>query len=124
MWTLESAIVFLRDLEEVIAPDWHCSLAGGVLQRGQSNHDLDVILIPHSTNKYFETCGKRFWDLRKIRDAMTSFGYNLYKDANEMRAHWRTKGSEDSKHVEVWLDQYKRRVDLIIWPPEQVPQQR
>lgn len=118
MWTLESARDFLQRLERQISPSWHCALGGGVLYRGTSNHDLDVILIPHSTTEPVinHKIHDVYWDVSPIYEAMRFFGFERSKTADEMKKHWESKGGGDTKHVEVWLDGDNRRVDLIIWP--------
>jgi len=48
MWTRETAFQFLEPLEKFLAGNgYHCALAGGVMYKGTSDKDLDVIVYPH-----------------------------------------------------------------------------
>lgn len=47
-WTRETAFNFLVPLEAKLAAEgYHCALAGGVMYKGSSTKDLDVIVYPH-----------------------------------------------------------------------------
>jgi hypothetical protein len=47
-WTLETALEFIRNVEPVVRRDAYCCLGllGGVLRKGESDKDLDIIIIP------------------------------------------------------------------------------
>ncbi len=46
MWTLEEGLAFIRDLQpKAWANGYHLALAGGVLNRGESFKDLDIIVM-------------------------------------------------------------------------------
>lgn len=46
-WTLESALAFIREIQPSIRElDYHILLAGGVLNTGKSEKDLDLWFIP------------------------------------------------------------------------------
>lgn len=52
MWTLDEGLVVARSLEPVaVAFGYHVALGGGVLLRGASEKDLDVMLYPHGGDK-------------------------------------------------------------------------
>lgn len=100
MWTFESGLAFVRDLEKLLSQNnnyewqrWHAALAGGVLHGGQSTHDLDVVAI---------------WQ------SMIQLGFTRYDTWQEKRARWRDAGLGDCKKVESWRDGEGRRVDLIL----------
>ena len=47
MWELVEALEVIRSLEKRISKvGWHVALAGGVLERGASDHDLDLVVFP------------------------------------------------------------------------------
>lgn len=47
MWTLDEALSLIRDLQpEVLRLGYHITLAGGVLNKGVSEKDLDLIFLP------------------------------------------------------------------------------
>lgn len=46
-WTLDEALTVIRDLQPRIkALGWHVALAGGVLNVGRSDKDLDLVFLP------------------------------------------------------------------------------
>lgn len=49
--TLELALKTIRELEPILAEiGYHSALTGGVLFRGESEKDIDIILYPHDPN--------------------------------------------------------------------------
>src|SRR3954468_23467313 len=65
MWTLEQAITTLRLLEPKLRERGaHCALAGGVMAKGESWKDLDIIIYP-------EVQGK--WDGLLLREFLKEF---------------------------------------------------
>lgn len=105
MWTLRTALAFVRELEAAGAPrGWHFALAGGVMKTGRSSHDLDVIAFPHTV------CESRY---PILVDTLKVHGCERVRTATQLRHHTRSKGSKDTKHVEVWMLGDKR-VDVIV----------
>lgn len=52
MWELVDGIRHIRRLQEILQPiGFHCALAGGVLLKGYSDKDLDIIIYPHEKGK-------------------------------------------------------------------------
>lgn len=52
MWTLESGISFIRSMEEIANQyNYHLTLGGSVLHRGESNKDLDIYAMPFHNDK-------------------------------------------------------------------------
>lgn len=51
-WELSDAIILIRRLEESIKEKHHCflGLCGGVLRKGYSEKDLDIVIIPMNAN--------------------------------------------------------------------------
>jgi hypothetical protein len=117
IWTIGQAIALVRDLEPHLAEvGWHVALAGGVLLRGESAHDLDLVVYPHDSTSVD----------RSLRTAtLRALGWKRKMLPIAVRRHWREKGSRDTKRVEIWSvpegpygarGRY-RRVDLIEGGP-------
>lgn len=46
-WTLDEALDFIRDLQPCMtALNYHVCLGGGVLNKGESEKDLDLFILP------------------------------------------------------------------------------
>lgn len=106
MWTLDDALDLARQLEDHVAPaGYHVALAGGVLLRGWSEHDLDLVFYPHH--------GKKLAPL-KLERALRAAGLWRRLTVGRVRAYWKRRGITDTKHVEIWLDSEGRRVDVIM----------
>lgn len=109
MWTLEQAIEAWRNVECMIAPyGWHAALGGGVLARGYSTHDLDLIVYAHTRGRGAVT---------DVVLSLSDLGWTRTHDAAAMIAHWREQGSCDTKRVESWRTLDGKRVD-VIYPAE------
>lgn len=108
MWTLGSAHAFLQELEMQFGNRYHVALTGGVLLRGESWHDLDIIVYPHTTAQ----CSHD-----EIRDGLVRVGCQLFRDTDAMRAGWSANGRGDTKHVEVWTHG-ARRIDVQLPYPD------
>lgn len=106
MWTLEEAQRLISTLDSVAdTTGWHFALAGGVMRKGSSEHDLDLIAYPRTSTKS---------DRNMLRFILGALGWRLRVPVKEMHVYWKEKGSKDRKHVEVWQTSDKRRVDLFI----------
>lgn len=105
MWELAESIILLRALREVTGSyyGWYPALGGGVLIKGYSDHDLDVVFTPH----YGAI-------LENLHAALRKFGWKLVRDAETVRNHWK---EPDQKHVEEWATATGRRVDVIVMLP-------
>jgi hypothetical protein len=105
LWTLAKATVFVRDLSERVRPvGYDIALAGSVLKKGHSRHDLDVIIFPLSTAKE---------DPIALLAALQDWGMIRRFDTSTVHKAWRKRGRQDTKQVEVW--EYKdKRVDLFF----------
>lgn len=104
MWSRDRAIYLITNIQpELMAKGWFVALAGGVLTRGWSDHDLDLVAVPMDSTSV---------NVDAVRDVLARYGYGRTHDANDMRNHWRTKGSTDNKVVEVFSDGCKR-IDVI-----------
>lgn len=106
-WRLDDGLSVVRYLESALAVlGWHFALTGGVLLRGSSEHDLDVVVYP-------EVSGDGI-DATALRAALRGLGWTLYESASVLAARWRANGRRDRKHVDVWATDTGRRVDMII----------
>lgn len=104
-WTQENAFRFVRRLEGYLKPHYHVALAGSLLHRGFSNHDIDVMIFPHRTNHN---------NLEEVQGLLGSVpDMRPWIPVEAVHRQWRKLGSDDTKHVEVW--RYNgRRVDVFL----------
>jgi len=111
-WTLDQGIEMVRQIERALAScGWHAALGGGVLHRGQSDHDLDVIVFPRQ--RIAETVRQPHIGL--LRTALRhDLDMTLFATVDRVQKHWRSKGLGDLKHVEVWKTADGKRVDLLV----------
>jgi len=94
MWTLDNALSFVRELNiRLNTVGFYVGITGGVLFKGESQKDLDVIIYPTSTTDM---------DWNRVYPVLE--GLSLKQVSNKLATQgvWRTKGSKDQKHVEVW----------------------
>lgn len=101
-WSLESALEFIRELEQHLQPHYHVGLTGSVLYTGVSEKDLDIMIFPHCTE------GER----PALHKLLTDFDMRLFKDRERVIRGWRSAGSQDNKIVEIWKYK-KRRIDVF-----------
>lgn len=108
MWTAEKAHALIGKIGFALQDrGWYCALAGSVLFKGHSDHDLDLIFYPHNSTDY---------KLNYLYQALEEVGLIRWKTKEEVHLEWRIKRkSSDEKHVEIWM-KGARRVDVIIWP--------
>lgn len=105
MWTLEEALLIIKLLYHHCYPiGWFPALTGGVLRSGKSNHDLDVVFVPHEQPS-LESLKEIFREI---------FGWSQIRTAEQMQEGWKLKGSKDMKHVEEWRTLDGKRIDVII----------
>lgn len=105
LWTLDDALPVVRSLNIALSEvGWCVALGGGVLNKGWSYHDLDLVLVPFDSTK----AHRKEVDLVLLSEP----GWVRTHRVEEMHANWRSRGLKDRKHVEAW--QYGgRRVDFI-----------
>lgn len=104
IWTLDEAVELVRSLHLPLSKiGWALGIAGGVLWRGHSAHDLDLVLVPYV---------KQESDLTAVSTLLWDLGWQRTHDVKQMHASWRSRGLSDTKHVEVWT-YLGRRVDII-----------
>ncbi len=107
-WTLDEGLSVVRDLEAKLSTQLgvHFALAGSVLLRGTSAHDLDVVVFPH--------CSVSAIDVGKLRAALRRLGWRIRGYVEFVHEEWEKKGSADRKHVEIWATPDRKRVDIIV----------
>lgn len=101
MWTLEEGVKFIRWIEPKLAEKgFHCALTGGVIFKGKSVKDLDVIVYPHTAEGMpdFDSV----WPL--ITDWCKSETQNSCQGTSQIR---------DEKDVR-WLQARGKRVDFFF----------
>jgi hypothetical protein len=110
MWTLQQALDLVRSIQPtLVANGWFVALAGGVLNKGHSEHDLDLVLVPMKTGKT---------DLVELHCVLSGYLGTRTHEAEQMREHWKSKGSPDGKYVEVYRTDDGKRVDVVVAYPE------
>lgn len=110
MWNRSSALSLIWRLQpKLMENGWFVALAGGVLNKGYSGHDLDLVAVPMKTHAT---------DLQKLHEVLVSCDLERTHDAETMREHWKSKGSPDGKYVEVYKNIEGKRVDIIVAYPE------
>jgi hypothetical protein len=100
LWTLEQACLFCARLHEhLILFGYDIGLAGGVLLRGKSEKDIDIIIYPLK---------KISSNFNAMRASLPDFGLKFVRLPNENLGY-----PDDGKHVEVWEFEGKR-IDLFF----------
>jgi hypothetical protein len=111
MWHLDETLVVVRELEQaLVKAGWHVALAGGTLHNGQSKHDLDLVVFPHTRPRRKVTQEQR----ASLARVLAGLLWTRTHTVEQMHRCWRARGSLDYKHVEVWTDKRGRRIDLLV----------
>lgn len=106
-WDLAEGVALLRHLWEPLkAVGYLPALTGGVIVRGHSSHDVDLVIYPWSSARQ---------DRAALFAALAGAGLELVVDRETVHESWRGRGLEDRKDVTVHLWQGKR-VDIIHCP--------
>lgn len=104
-WTLDAALLLIKELSPLLLEvGFDAGLLGSVLLRGESTHDLDLVVFPQDASCY---------DLQQARNAMGKAGMTILWHRHEIAGFWHKKRSGDTKHVEVWAH-FLRRVDVFF----------
>lgn len=104
-WTIDDAIQFCRSLEKVITPvGFHVGLRGGVLIRGKSDRDLDLVIYPRDSSDV---------RLDRLHDRLRAFGMKQVESTAQVHSRWQARGTTDRKAIEIW-EIGGRKVDLLI----------
>ncbi len=110
MWSLSEARELIATLQPYLMErGWFLALAGGVLNKGYSDHDLDLVAVPMKT---------QLAEIKILHEILNMCGLTRTHDADMMQKHWLAKGSPDGKHVEVYRTSDNKRVDVIVAYPE------
>ncbi len=100
MWTLEQGLELIRSIEPKLREiDWYSGLTGGVLYKGESSKDLDIIVSPLSYSK------KTMQDVRQV--LLT----NGLKMKVEMGLVMEYHGNKNRVEVYTYVD---KRVDVFF----------
>lgn len=101
MWTLETALEWVREYEpRAAAAGFHLALTGSCLYRGESAKDLDIVVYPHNAKELFD------WG---ILDSILDLDL-FYPDRPD------ALGScpQFDKFIIVYKDKQGRRIDLFM----------
>lgn len=112
-WNLLDAAALVRMLVEPMRETgWAVGLGGSTISKGESRKDCDLLLFPlrvsPGTNDAMMASRKT-----AAREVLEKAGLNLVHDAAVVRSCWRKRGSDDTKHVEIW-EHAGRRVDVFF----------
>lgn len=86
MWTLADGLGICRCLEEDLKEhNMHCGLAGGILMKGYSDKDLDIIVYPHDAaqNRVTEEGVREVLDQYVDEDSWEGIEVGHYDTAGE-----------------------------------------
>jgi hypothetical protein len=110
-WELEEARDVILKVETLVRPlGLFTSLTGGVLYRGESAKDLDLIFCQLGG----ETSSFPF---DALREALTSLGWTLYWSVEAIRKYRQASGAPvgcTEHHVECWVTEDNQRVDVFV----------
>jgi hypothetical protein len=104
-WTLEEAGALVAYLDAPLkAAGFAVGIGGSVIAKGRSDHDVDLIIFPMTTAKPHEP--------ELARAVLRRLGLHLVIDRERVVKGWRSIGSRDEKHVEIW-ERNKKRIDVF-----------
>ncbi len=106
-WTFSEASAFINALRPLLQErGWCIGLTGSVLFNGESEKDLDIIVYPLDASADPT--------LIALDEAFNEYpGMRPHRSVEDVTAYWRSKGSSDTKHVEIWTCNGKR-VDVFV----------
>lgn len=107
VWTRHDADALIGKLVKRLHGIVAVGLTGSLLT-SDSGNDLDIIFYPFSSETPSETIREA------VSEALVSEGFSLTYPVDAVHRHWRTKGSADRKHVEIWRGPGKRKLDAFI----------
>lgn len=106
MWKIAEALQLVNDLQrDVNKVHWNVVLGGSVLYKGKSDKDLDLVFFPFDTS---------LAKVSRLQDKLEEQGWTRTHNVEQMWAHWRHKGSNDRKHVEIYRTEDGKRIDVFI----------
>ena len=106
LWTLDSALDFIRELHHVLnEAGFAAALTGSVLIRGESDNDLDLVIYPLNAAECSFTA---------LREGLEGAGMKIKFPRHIVARAWHSRGSNDIKTVEAWETPGGRRVDLFL----------
>ena len=105
VWNLDDALTIIRKIRPTLqAVGWELALGGGVLNRGWSDKDLDLVAFPTTSEEYARSY---------LHEALVAAGWKRTHTVKQMHAFWEKTGVGDRKWVEVYRLPDGRRVDVI-----------
>lgn len=106
LWTLDSALAFVRELHPALnKAGFAAAMTGSVLILGGSDNDLDLVIYPLNAAE----CS-----YAALREALEGAGMRIRFPRHIVARAWHSRGSNDIKTVEAWETPGGRRVDLFL----------
>jgi len=104
-WTKDEAMEFIgRLLPHLEEAGFTVALTGSLLLGKESKKDLDLIVFPINASNFNN--GLAHLAFEKI-------GMRVKATRGQVARTWESVGSFDTKHVEVWWTEDKRRIDVF-----------
>ena len=105
-WTLDEARALVYTLKGKLEEYCGVGVTGTVLYDREPCNDLDVIVYPLSTAR----TPTPEW----VATQLSAAGLRCIVAVDAVQQHWRSKGSQDTKRVEVWITEQGKRVDVFF----------
>lgn len=111
VWTFDEAHQVIRLLKnDLWVAGWGVALGGSVLHRKSSFTDLDLVLFPLNSRRR---------DVEGAKIVLKHWGMRCEYDEAFVKERWKEQGSDDEKHVEVWMFNAPhpfqgRRIDIFF----------
>jgi hypothetical protein len=106
LWVLEEVQGLLRRAEPSFTQAGYAvGLTGSVLLKGLSHKDLDLLFYPLDAGEVSKKA------LEKV--LAEGLGWKRVFEHHQVARLWLRFGSRDTKYVETWQDQLKRRIDVF-----------
>ncbi len=102
MWTLEDALTLIRDLQpQLHLLKYHVALGGGVLNKGQSEKDLDLYIFPFDYSDIAPVLPflERMWG---EAEPINKFA-DRYPDDISFEAKYKFLQREDGRRIDVFI---------------------
>lgn len=106
-WDRDEGLEFVVRLQGfVMKHGFNCGITGSILLRPYKiPNDLDIIIYPNNNYKV---------DLTVLKSVFESMELTQVADRIKTAQVWAKKGSEDTKHVEVWETKDKKKIDFFF----------
>ena len=113
LWSMEQAIDLVKKLDPAIRlVGFTVGITGGVIIKGYSDKDLDLIIYPMNVTEYSTSAVKKVF--------IEQFKWKLKFPTHILLKSWEDRkiqpnnGGTDFKHVEVWETEDHKRIDIMF----------